>query len=414
MTSVPCSVEWGERSLPPEVAVAVAARECGRLGLTATVRRVGSPPAEVVVTELVGPEGIRAFGSGKGDGLQMRASADFEALERFFTVSRRNTRFAQGLSLLPLAELAAQPPLAVDCVVQRWASQFPDRKAAASEYRADRSGGALWYPLFLNDPRYYADPVAGDDAAACRTFLRYTSSIGTAAGVNPTDARLHALCELIEHDSISHALLRWFVLREREVAVVDAADLPPDLARLYDLASTAHDAPVLLVDVTTELGVPTCLAVADAPTGGLSVRGSGASTSGRVAVARALHEVIQDTHVEDDDALVRRRSLTLAPWPVLADCYGLTARRLTQWDVRKVPVRPDPPGTDTPPRRLRWLDARLAAHAIPTFSRELAPAGSHVSVVATVAPALDRFSLVLHGTPVLPTGRAFRLWRQTA
>jgi ribosomal protein S12 methylthiotransferase accessory factor YcaO len=410
MTNGPCSVESGERSAQPDVAIALAAREIARLGLTSAVRRLGAPPTDVFVTQLVGSDGVRAVGGGKGGGREARAGADFEALERFFTASRGNTRFGADLGLVPLAGLAAQPALAVDRVVQRWARCFPERSAAASPYGVVGPGAPVRYPLFLHDPAYYADPMPGDDAAACRTFLRYTSSIGTAAGVNPIDARLHALCELVEHDGISHALLRWFVTREGDVAVVHAADLPPDLRRLHTAATGALGSQVLLVDVTTELGVPTYLAIADVPGSPVSARGAGASPSGRLAAARALRELLQGTHLDPDAAAVDRRLRALAPWPVLVDSYCLSAQRLAERTIRRVRIAADPPDIDTPSRRLGWLDARLAAHAITTFFRELAPAGSLVSVIAALAPALDRFSLVLHGVPVVPTGRGHRLW----
>ena len=42
-------------------------------------------------------------------------------------------------------------------------------------------------------------------------MLRYTSSVGTAAGVDRVEAVLHGVCELVEHDALLQAMLSWFI-----------------------------------------------------------------------------------------------------------------------------------------------------------------------------------------------------------
>jgi hypothetical protein len=81
----------GERSLDAAAAVDLAAREAGRLGVALRVRTEGPPAWPVPVTDLIDGTSLRVSGSGKGNGPAARAGADFEALERFYTVSQVNT-----------------------------------------------------------------------------------------------------------------------------------------------------------------------------------------------------------------------------------------------------------------------------------------------------------------------------------
>jgi len=87
-------------------------------------------------------------------------------------------------------------------------------------------------------------------------MLRYASSLGIASGINAQEAHLHGLCELIEHDAFSHALLRWFIARMPQVLIVDISSLPDHVKLLYDIAAETAGAEVFLLDVTTDIGVP--------------------------------------------------------------------------------------------------------------------------------------------------------------
>jgi ribosomal protein S12 methylthiotransferase accessory factor len=49
----------------------------------------------------------------------------------------------------------------------------------------------------------------------------------------------------------------------------------------------------------------------------------------------------------------------------------------------------------------------LGRHGIHPYACELAPPGSLISVISTIAPGLERFSLVRMGLPVIPTGRGW-------
>ena len=224
------------RSVPAEQAVDTALREADRLGVRLETTGIGSTRYPITTSRVVRDGVALATGCGKGPGAQGLASAHFEAIERYLMSTSDNARLVAGAArLMSAPEVAGQPALGPDLVIQRWAAEFPDSVAACAPHLrpsrpdAEAGPGAVWYPLFLSDPRYYRRPLPGDSTGACRALLRYASSLGTAAGVDTPEAVFHGLCELVEHDAVSHALLRWFVAGEPELDVVDPESLPEPL-----------------------------------------------------------------------------------------------------------------------------------------------------------------------------------------
>jgi ribosomal protein S12 methylthiotransferase accessory factor len=395
------------RSLPTDLSIQVALAEIRRLGFLARLEEVGCLLHPIRISRLV-RDGVEvAVGYGKGAGLQGVASAHFEALECYFMSARSNRRLAEGAAaLMSASDVAAQTALNDDLVIQRWAKEFPASVAACAVYHGPRA--SVWYPIFLSDPAYHLHPLAGDSVGPYRSLLRYTSSLGTASGVNVQEAVLHGLCELIEHDGLSHALLRWFIARMAQVDLVDPESLPPRLKLLYLDAVAAVGAPVFLLDVTTDVGVPVYLAIKDNDESELGVFGAGASPSGEYAAERALSELIQSGALADPEttgAAIRH----LSAWPALQECVRLPVRRLSQ-AVRHVPLRGDVGETGTVELGLSTVARLLRTRGIEFYTCELAPAGSQIAVATILAPGLERFSLVHLGMPVVPTGRGWSLW----
>lgn len=392
------------RSVPAERALAIASAEIERLGLAARAAVLG-PAASPTMRVTLFRDGVRvAVGAGKGAGAQGTASAYFEALERYLMSARDNRRWAAGAAkLLPATAVAGQSALEPDLVVQRWAAEFPDSVGACVSY------GGVRYPTFLTDPRYYRWPAAGDDVRPYRSLLRYSSSLGTAAGIDVAEAVYHGLCELIEHDGLGQALLRWYVAGVANADVVPAGDLPDGLRSLHTEAVRAAGAPVHLLDVTTDLGVPVYLAVSPSAGGGSTRLGAGASIWATDAASRALGELIQTCALSSSAAgspAVQR----LVAWPALQRCALMPLDELLSGPVRAVPLRADAAGDGSPGWGLVQVRQALAVHGIGYHVCEVAPVGSLIAVATTIAPGLERFSLVRYGVPVVPTGRGWHLW----
>jgi len=183
---------------------------------------------------------------------------------------------------------------------------------------------------------------------------------------------------------------------------VPATALPGRLARRHEAAGRATGAAVHLLDLTTDLGVPVYVAISR---GSRSTRvGAGASAWASDAAERALDELIQSCGQPADREA--KAAAKLAAWPALERCVRLP---LTLLRRRAVPLRPDI-GDDSAEGGLETVERALGARGLAHHTADIAPAGSLVAVTTTVAPGLERFSLIRHGDPILPTGRGWHLW----
>lgn len=397
------------RSLSADAAVLLALREAESLGMRFEKRLVGASQYPVIISHLMRGNGqVMAGGTGKGAGPEAVAGAYFEALERYYMSARINRRLASGAANLKSArDVAQQPHLAGDLVIQRWAEDYPESVVACAIYSDETT--SVWYPIFLTDPYYHREPLPGDSVDTYRSMLRYTSSRGTAAGSNTQESYLHGLCELIEHDALSHALLRWAIARDPRVSVLDITALPDDAQLLHGIASKVVDADVVLLDVTTDIGIPAYLAVKSGRSAEAEPLGLGASPIGEYAVVRALSELIQVAAASDGIA-DRAASARLAAWPALQRCLTTPLGSLTDRSVAYVSLRGTVGNVNTVQSSLYTVTGLLRKHDIRRYTCELTPSGSHISVTSTIAPGLERFSLVRFGLPVVPTGRGWNFW----
>jgi ribosomal protein S12 methylthiotransferase accessory factor len=396
------------RSLPADTAVQFAIREAERLDMRLEARFTGLQRYPTVVSRLIRGHTAVMLGAGKGKGAEGLAGAHFEALERYYISAGINCRLAaRPVCLRKARDIAHQPGLADDLVIQRWAEDYPQSVAACAIH--SNAASSVWYPIFLADPLYHLQPLPGDSVEPYRSMVRYTSSLGTAAGLNAQEAHLHGLCELIEHDACSNALLRWFVARIPQADIVDISSLPDHVKLLYYTAREAAGAEVILFDVTTDIGVPSYLAIKDCDGAEVTRWGAGASPIGEDAALRALNELIQMA-VLMDGIEARSARKRLASWPVLQECLTAPSRLFNYRDVKRVPLRGDAGDVSTVESALNTVTNLIRQHGIHAYICELTPPESLISVISTIAPGLERFSLVRMGIPVVPTGRGWSIW----
>ena len=343
-----------------------------------------------------------AVGMGKGDGARAEAGSLFEALERLVMA-----RPEGDVARRPIADVVAQHRLAAPDLVRRVATTHPDAHCLVRTY--DGPGGSVEYPAALLNP-FVAEREAADETWAA-DYLRYSSSVGTAAGSDRSEATLHGLFELIEHDAVSLSLLGWFAAEDAPVRLVDPRTSPDEIeARRASLAErTGRE--LLLVDVTSDLAVPVFMAVLDGVADGAGVVGSGASLSTVDAATSALDEVEQlwAFHGSETDEVP---SEALAAWPALSRC-----QRMAVTDLRVRGVTSDWPTTRDPSdggdvdRALDHVRRTLRDAGISSFTSLLtSPDQDRLAVVSCLAPGLERFSIVRHGHPVVPAGRGRPIW----
>jgi ribosomal protein S12 methylthiotransferase accessory factor len=400
-----------QRSVPTEVAIRIAFTELSRIGLSAVASQLTG--GDYPVTQCVGRQasGKAIVSFGKGRRAQSLASALFELLETFHMTSSQSGRRQGPLRLLRAQDLAEQSALEPDLAIQRWARDHPHSMAAASSYTAlDES--VLWYPIFLCDPSYHLEPVPGDDASDYRDYLRYTSSIGTAAGVTAAEAELHALCELIEHDAFSLALITWFKRRELSSKVVQPGSFPPRLRNLWKIVEETTSGRTVLFDITSDIPVPTYLAVVQDDGLPAGILGLGTSPQPSYAAERALSEVLQ-TFASNSAGDGPEVPAPLRQWPVLHDCFRLATAGLMQ-TAKLVPLQSPRSYSLNVGAMLLDIQRNLAMHGFKVYRTTISPQESTIAVVTAVVPGLDRFSLVHLGIPVVPTGRGMSRWQSAS
>ena len=147
-------------------------------------------------------------------------------------------------------------------------------------------GGGSWLPYELVHANY-ALPEPPHSA----TFAATTN--GLASGNTRDEALLHALMEVIERDALTLWKLGPDAWRGRTAIRLETVTDPACRWLLDRFAAGRID--VAVFDVTSDLGIPACLALIDDATGttGAPELGSGAHLAPEVALARALSEAAQ-------------------------------------------------------------------------------------------------------------------------
>nr|SBO93312.1 Streptolysin S biosynthesis protein D (SagD) [Nonomuraea gerenzanensis] len=346
-----------------------------------------------------------ACGMGKGARDEARLGALFEAIEHHLTgpagfdPDEVEPAVPAALATGPLRAEACAPLL----------TTMPGRRMACRRYHALLGADDALVPLFLSAPWYLeagAAPLrerAGDDSDYT-DLMRYSCNSGSAVGLTTAEAVLHALNEAIERDALSLLLVRAFLCGHRcRPAIVDPETLPPDAARAYAVAAELTESPVHLLDITSDLGVPTMLAYTAPTPHHPHRRGTGTSLSPAHAAWRALTELVQTTLGEELGG-ARGDPAALDAHPALAACgrFELTAA------LRRARVVPFPgagPVLGPPGAQLRAVAARLAVRGFRVYVRAPRALPGGVVAVHVMVPGLERFMLVTDGNLVVPGPR---------
>jgi ribosomal protein S12 methylthiotransferase accessory factor len=238
--------------------------------------------------------------------------------------------------------------------------------------------------------------------------MRYSCNSGSAAGVTAAEALLHALNEAIERDALSLLLVRAFLGGGgRRPKLIDPETLPYGSARAYAMAGELTGSPVHLLDITSDIGVPTMLAYTAPTSRHPHRRGAGTSLSPAYAAWRALTELIQTTLGESlsRSGVPARGDLAgLAVHPVLHACGRFDLTALLR-EARVVPFPQVAEVAEPPAGQVGKVAAMLAARGCTAYHRTVCALPGGVTAVHVIVPALERFILVTDGNLVLPGRR---------
>lgn len=350
-----------------------------------------------------------AQGMGKGWPEEARVGALFEALEHYLTGPAMFDPVI--VELAECTKVAAGPMRGEACAVLL--AQTPGQWLACHHYRRLGGGPGILVPLSLSAP-WYVETHAGQlreqvgDTYDYGQLMRYSCNSGSAIGVTLAEALLHALNEVIERDAFSLLLVRSFLPTDDfRLTLIDPDTLSEELAHAYVAVVRLTRSPVYLLDITSDLGVPTMLAYVAPTLNHPHRRGVGTSFSPVYAAWRALTELLQTTlgetvspsHVPHHGELAG-----LAEHPVLHRCgrFDLTDQ-LPGALMIPFPWSDEAPGH--PFSQLRKLAAILAMRGYTPFYRSVAALPGEITVVHAIVPGLERFMLITDGNLVLPGRR---------
>ena len=218
-----------------------------------------------------------------------------EAIERYSSAWQGDEDVRRGT----LASVGGIDPAAL---LHFSTAQYRDRLGVEQRYGADHSG---WVP-YPFDPAAETDWVKAESltsseavwipAAFC--YMGYPvdgehrfcvgNTNGVAAGESLREALSSALLEIVERDAIAI----WWHNRIRRPALNVRILDSPDLARVCDTAATLGIS-IALLDVTTDVRIPVCAAVATNEAGELLAMGSAAHPNPTIAATRAASELSQ-------------------------------------------------------------------------------------------------------------------------
>ncbi len=241
---------------------------------------------------------IRSQSSGKGaTDIQARASAICETLERYSAVWRGDEPFTRAV-MKDLGDRAIHPN---DCMHyseaqfaarEDWNSR--DSKFNRVPMRFDPDMEIAWSPVWsLTHQEHRYLPTAftyfGYHFPKGTPLFVHACSNGNAAGNTIEEAILQGFFELVERDSVG---LWWYPRIQKPAVDLDSFDDPYiNKMRTY-LAENGRSLWVL--NLTTDLGIPAfvcCSAMEE--TGSQLLMGFGAHLDARIAVLRAVTEMVQ-------------------------------------------------------------------------------------------------------------------------
>jgi ribosomal protein S12 methylthiotransferase accessory factor len=402
------------RELPTEETWARVAPHLRRVGVTRVadvtgLDRVGLPVYAAICPR--SPDGLSVYG-GKGQRpVDARTSAVMEAIERFAAcLPRRPDEVASYRELVDAGRAVVEPGSHSAMLSRDYRDDAPISWVAGYDLISDETvlvpHGAVAY-------------AGAPHEAPC---YEVTTSNGLAAGNSLEEAICHALCELVERDSITVSELvsshLGDVLEEGRSAPRPAEGVVAGLRSLhphFDLGSLparagalverfhAAGVQVRMVDLTTDLGIPSvlCTTLDDfgPGRGRQGYAGFGAHPDVEVAMVRALAECAQSRAVdvqgvredlsepEEEVAGFRRHVQRSRAYDTATWAWQPTATLATAADV---------PGqaNDDVMADLRFVLDRLRDGGIRrAIAVDLSPPSVPVAVVRVLAPGLESWSL---------------------
>lgn len=276
------------------------------------------------------------------------------------------------------------------------------------------SGEILYYPLYLIDPRYAKSPAARDEFNY-EPYSWQACDSGIASGTNEDEASIHALNEAIERDAYSLFLIQAFLLHG-PVSIIDKDTVPEYLKEMINHIEQVYDEELLLVDITSDIGIPSVLVSLTKQSMPIQPIGCGTSLYKDYALERALLESLQPLHLFNDH-LLQNQLKTLSNFaekPLLAQCAMADIASLSaQFKMKHFDSLPDYKGASSLSHQLDCIIQSIRKQNFSIFKTTIAELDSGFHCLKYIIPGLEQFYLVEIGKHILPNTRGMNFIRNS-
>lgn len=303
-----------------------------------------------------------------------------------------------------------------------------ENSIVCKKYKNISGDQELIYPLCLTNPGYINSKKILNDDFNYKIISRYCSNSGTAIGSSYLEALIHATNECIERDAFSLLLTKHYYLnKSSKVYSINKKSLPKYLFNLIHKTEKEIDSCIYLLDITSDIKIPTILAVTENYNMLIPVYGLGTSLNSEYAIIRAVTELLQIFHVskyflskkEDDDiysnygfneiqSRIQKGINIQKNFPKLYGAFEFNAqhilRKIVNVNFNNIPSFYTNNLFTYFERMYDFV--QTSGHDI--YVSEQFNFKSGTSVVTTLIPGLEKFYIISHGNLVLPSERGIQ------
>lgn len=235
---------------------------------------------------VVNDENNKTLSIGKGLGKQSMASGIFEAIEHYMYDNIQNIKTPR--KKLTVEEIIKYEPKFKKMISIQLLKESAITNVLSLEFRSLLEDKIIYFPEILlstSEEEYLSN---------------YISNNGFATGTNISEARIHAINEVIERHSISVNYINYFIYGSSEVKMICHDSLPERLRIMVKKIEMRIGARINICNFTTIKGIYTFYSWAKVKKCILPIKGSGASIFPWYALERSLTELFQMYVVYDD------------------------------------------------------------------------------------------------------------------
>ncbi|MBU5426110.1 YcaO-like family protein [Tissierella pigra] len=387
-----------ERALDTKQAIRFAKEHINRLNLDHSIHTYKSSNKHINTTVVNISNydwlGGNLIGNGKGFGEQSLASALFETLEHYYYAEDAKNYEFTNLKIQEILDRC--PVLNKEFPINYIHNMNIDEDIKCFGYKSFNKASEIFYPAFLInvDLNYTVDEKLN-------SVLKYVSNSGFAMGICFEEAAIHAINELLERDALSMHYIDSFI-NEEPRRIVKKSSLNEYLLMLVDVVEKTVGAEVEIVDITSNLKIPSYMVYFKRSDFKIPIKGFGTSLIAEYALERALLECLQAFHLYDIDLEIEDQQILInfEEYPV----YKRIALLDYNINCVNVEMKTENNNQYTVKELLNIITEKLDSNNLHVYYRVIYDS-NNVCCINVIIPSIEKFYLVGLGMCVIPNDR---------